>query len=117
MRTATTAFRLSMGKALVPFAFVYTPALLLVDFTWSAFFIGLVSITVAVIGLGAAYTGYVNRPVRRPAFWALNLFSLSLIFANPTMSAIAVPVVLFIVAWHMRPLLGAPGAPLGAVAG
>ena len=71
----------------------------------------------AVIGLGAAYTGYVNRPVRRPAFWALNLFSLSLIFANPTMSAIAVPVVLFIVAWHMRPLLGAPGAPLGAVAG
>ena len=117
MRTATTAFRLSMGKALVPFAFVYTPALLLVDFTWSAFFIGLVSITVAVIGLGAAYTGYVNRPVRRPAFWLLNLFSLSLIFANPTMSAIAVPVVLFIVAWHMRPVLGAPGTPLGAVAG
>jgi TRAP-type uncharacterized transport system fused permease subunit len=30
MRTGMTAFRLSMGKALVPFAFVYTPALLFV---------------------------------------------------------------------------------------
>jgi TRAP-type uncharacterized transport system fused permease subunit len=104
MRTGTTAFRLSMGKALVPFAFVYTPALLLVDFTWSAFLIGLVSITVAVVGLGTAYTGYVRRPVGRIAFVLLNLFSFSLIFANPTMSAIAVPVVLLIVAWHMRSL-------------
>ena len=32
MRTGMTAFRLSMGKALVPFAFVYTPSLLFVDF-------------------------------------------------------------------------------------
>jgi len=31
-----TAFRLSMGKALVPFMFTYTPALLFVDFTWGA---------------------------------------------------------------------------------
>jgi TRAP-type uncharacterized transport system fused permease subunit len=36
MRTGMTAFRLSMGKALVPFAFVYTPALLLIDFSWWA---------------------------------------------------------------------------------
>ena len=42
MRTGLTAFRLSMGKALVPFMFVYTPALLFIDFTWSAFLSALV---------------------------------------------------------------------------
>jgi TRAP-type uncharacterized transport system fused permease subunit len=106
MRTGTTAFRLSMGKALVPFAFVYTPALLMINFTWSAFLIALVSITVAIVGLGAAYTGYLRRPIRRPAFLVLNLLSLSLVFANPTTSAIAVPLVLLMVAWHMRALPG-----------
>jgi TRAP transporter 4TM/12TM fusion protein len=103
MRTGTTAFRLSMGKALVPFAFVYSPVLLLIDFTWGAFLLAMGSILVAVVGLGAAYTGYIRRPIGRIAFVLLNLFSLSLIFANPTMTAIAVPVVLLIVAWHMRP--------------
>ena len=106
MRTGTTAFRLSMGKALVPFACVYTPALLFIDFSWPPFLIALVSITVAVIGLGAAYTGYIRRPIGRIAFVLLNLFSLSLIFANPIMSAIAVPAVLLIVAMHMRPQEG-----------
>jgi len=104
MRTGMTAFRLSMGKALVPFAFVYTPSLLLINFSWSAFAVALISITVAIIGLGAAYTGYLARPIGKPVFVLFNLFSLSLIFANPVMSAVAVPVVLALVAWHMRPL-------------
>jgi len=108
MRTGMTAFRLSMGKALVPFAFVYTPSLLLINFSWSAFAIALISIIVAIIGLGAAYTGYVARPIGKPVFVLLNLFSLSLIFANPVMSAIGVPVVLALVGWHMRPLMDAP---------
>ncbi len=110
MRTGMTAFRLSMGKALVPFAFVYTPSLLLINFSWSEFAVALISIVVAVIGLGAAYTGYVNRPVGKLAFVLLNLFSLSLIFANPVMSAIGVPLVLALVAWHMRPLTDTPRA-------
>ncbi len=102
MRTGMTAFRLSMGKALVPFAFVYTPALLLIDFTWTAFLIASVSAIVAVMGLGAAYTGQFGRRIGRPAFLALNLFSLSLVFAKPEVSAISVPVVLAILWWHRR---------------
>ena len=108
MRTGMTAFRLSMGKALVPFAFVYTPSLLLINFSWSAFIVAIISITVAIIGLGAAYTGYLARPIGKPVFVLFNVFSLSLIFANPVMSAIGVPVVLALVAWHMRPLPDAP---------
>jgi TRAP-type uncharacterized transport system fused permease subunit len=102
MRTGMTAFRLSMGKALVPFAFVYSPALLLIDFTWQAFLIAAVSATVAVMGLGAAYAGAFGRPIGRPAFAALNVLAIALIFANPLVSSLAVPAVLCILWWHRR---------------
>jgi TRAP transporter 4TM/12TM fusion protein len=100
MRTGMTAFRLSMGKALVPVAFVYTPALLLIDFTWSQFLLALVSCTVAVMGLGAAYTGFLGKPIGFLAFLALNVFSIALVFANPYVSLVAIPVVLAILFWH-----------------
>ena len=102
MGTGMTAFRLSMGKALVPFAFVYSPSLLMIDFTWSAFTLATVCSLAAVMGLGAAYTGFVARPVGRVAFLALNILSLSLIFANPWVAAVAVPGVLLILLWHAR---------------
>jgi TRAP transporter 4TM/12TM fusion protein len=108
MGTGNTAFRLSMGKALVPFAFVYTPALLFIDFTWAAFSVALISTIVAILGLGAAYTGQVVRPIGAVAFIALNVLSLSLVFAQPWVSAIGVAGVLAILAWHAR----APGPAL-----
>lgn len=103
MRTGMTAFRLSMGKALVPFAFVYTPALLLIDFTWPAFLLASTCAVVAVMGLGAAYTGFLARPIGRPAFWLLNVLSVSLVFANPVAAAVAIPGVLSVLFWHNRP--------------
>ena len=102
MRTGMTAFRLSMGKALVPFAFVYSPALLLIDFTWQAFGVAAVSATVAVMGLGAAYAGSFGRPIGRTAFFALNVLAIALIFANALVSALAVPAVIGILWWHRR---------------
>jgi len=100
MRTGMTAFRLSMGKALVPFAFVYTPALLFVNFTWGSFLLASFAAVVAVLGLGAAYTGHCGRPIGRLAFWVLNALSLSLVFADPEVTAVAAPAVLAILAWH-----------------
>jgi TRAP transporter 4TM/12TM fusion protein len=102
MGTGFTAFRLSMGKVLVPFAFVYSPALLLLNFTWGQFLLAFISTVVAIMGLGAAYTGYVGRPIGRLAFIALNIFSIALVFANPTASAISIPVVLLILFWHRK---------------
>ena len=86
----------------MPFAFVYTPALLFIDFTWSQFLLALLSSVVAVMGLGAAYTGYFMRPLSRLTFVVLNLASLSLVFANPTVCAISIPVVLGVLLWHAR---------------
>ncbi len=102
VRTGMTAFRLSMGKALVPFAFVFAPALLFVDFTWASFATALFGAVVAIMGLGAAYTGFVARPVGRLAFCALNVLSVSLVFSNPVMTAVAGPLVLAILVWHAR---------------
>ena len=103
MRTGMTAFRLSMGKALVPFAFIYSPTLLLLDFSWGPFLLALACSVVAVMGLGAAYTGHFGRPIGRVAFWVLNALSVALIFANPWVAAFGIPAVLLILLWHQRP--------------
>ncbi|HVL57995.1 MAG TPA: TRAP transporter permease [Burkholderiaceae bacterium] len=102
MRTGMTAFRLSMGKALVPFAFVYAPVLLLIDFTWGGFIVAASTAVIAILGMGAAYTGHFGRPIRRPAFVALNALSIVLIFSNSWAAAVAAPLVLLILGWHLR---------------
>ena len=111
MRTGMTAFRLSMGKALVPFAFVYTPALLFIDFTWSAFLVAFLGMVVALSGLAAAYTGYFGRRIPWPIFVALNFLSISLVFGNPVVNAVAAPIVILLMwwLWHNRDEKKHPG--------
>ena len=100
MRTGMTAFRLSMGKALVPFMFVYTPALLFIDFTWSAFlsaaFCGLVGIT----ALSAAYIGWFRGPLGRFAKMALTVGGLVLVFNVFWSNLIGLAVVFAVLGWN-----------------
>jgi len=103
MGTGNTAFRLSMGKALVPFAFCFTPSLLFVDFNALDFAVGLLGSVIAVIGLGAAYAGYCRRPIGRLGFVALNLASLPLVFGHLGVTLVAGSIVVGILAWYARP--------------
>jgi TRAP transporter 4TM/12TM fusion protein len=100
MRTGMTAFRLSMGKALVPFMFVYTPALLFIDFTWSAFasaaFCGLVGIT----ALSAAYIGYFRAPIGRANKVLLSIAGLALVFNQYWPNIVGLAVVFAILGWN-----------------
>ena len=80
MRTGLTAFRLSMGKALVPFMFVYTPALLFIDFTWSAFLSAAFCGIVGIVALSAAYIGYFRAPLSRLDKTVLTIAGLLLVF-------------------------------------
>jgi TRAP transporter 4TM/12TM fusion protein len=59
-KTGNTAFRLGLGKALVPFIFVFSPALLLVTkgFTWSAFAVVFVACLCSIMLLAAALSRY-----------------------------------------------------------
>ncbi len=103
MRTGLTAFRLSMGKALVPFAFVYAPSLLFQQFDAAQFAVALSGTVIAILGLGAAYTGHCGRPIGAPAFVAMNLLSLALIFSRPTVTVVCGAGVLAMLIWHGRP--------------
>ncbi len=102
MRTGMTAFRLSMGKAVMPFAFVYSPVLLLINFNWPDFLHAMISTLVALIGLSVAYAGYFGKQIGWAAFIALNLLSVSLVFGNPIVTMISVPAILLILYWHWR---------------
>ncbi|WP_112873058.1 TRAP transporter permease [Paracoccus endophyticus] len=59
-KAGNTAFRLSMGKALVPFVFAFQPALLLVTdgFTWNAFVLAFGGAVLGIWALSAAITGW-----------------------------------------------------------
>ena len=80
MRTGFTAFRLSMGKALVPFMFVYAPSLLFIQFTWTEFLTALASGVLGIVALSAAYTGWFRARVGMFALVLLTIGGLTLIF-------------------------------------
>ncbi|MCK5517294.1 MAG: TRAP transporter large permease subunit, partial [Desulfobulbaceae bacterium] len=63
MRTGITAFRLSMGKALVPFMFVYAPSMLFINFSWTEFSLAMISGIVGIIALSAAYIGHFKTKI------------------------------------------------------
>ena len=64
-RAGNTAFRLSMGKALVPFVFAFSPSLLLVvdGFTWQSFFLAAGGAMLGIWALSAAFAGWLFAPV------------------------------------------------------
>ncbi|GGG87354.1 C4-dicarboxylate ABC transporter permease [Salipiger pallidus] len=98
MTTGTTAFRLSMGKALVPFMFIYAPSLLFVDFTWLEFITALLSGLMGVVALSSAYIGWFRRDL---ALWekvALTLAGLLLISTHWAAITVGALVVLAILA-------------------
>ena len=105
MGTGNTAFRLSMGKALVPFAFAFSPSLLFIDFDALQFAVALAGAVIAVIGLGAAYAGYCRRPIGRTSFVLLNLLSITLVFGHLGTTLVCGSAVILILAWHMRPVV------------
>ncbi|MCJ8140011.1 TRAP transporter permease [Falsirhodobacter halotolerans] len=64
-KAGNTAFRLSMGKALVPIMFVFSPSLLLVTqgFTWGAFALAFTGAVLGIVSLSAAITGWLMGPL------------------------------------------------------
>jgi len=93
-KTGNTAFRLGIAKALVPFVFVYSPALLLVvdGFTWQAFFITLIGAMLGISSLGIAFTGYLFAPMKMTQRWWFAL--VSFLFIAPGFITMAIGLVL-----------------------
>jgi TRAP transporter 4TM/12TM fusion protein len=89
-QTGNTAFRLGIAKALVPFVFVYSPALLLVadGFTWPAFFITLLGAMLGIASIGAAFSGYIFTTMTKTERWYVGL--VGLLFVAPGLVTMAI---------------------------
>ncbi len=72
-KTGNTAFRLGMAKALVPFVFAYSPAMLIVTkgFTWTAFIEVTVTCALGIVALAAALTGFARTTLAGWERWLL----------------------------------------------
>jgi TRAP transporter 4TM/12TM fusion protein len=86
-KTGNTAFRLGMAKVLVPFVFVFSPAMLLVTkgFTWGDFIFTTGGAIIGIVMLAAALTGYGLAAMKR---WEqLLLFAGSVLVITPNVTA------------------------------
>jgi TRAP-type uncharacterized transport system fused permease subunit len=99
-KTGNTAFRLGLAKALVPFVFVYAPAMLIVTkgFTWESFVEATLACALGVIMLAAALTGFGVALMNGVTRVWLGLAALLVMAPNRTATIIgllmAIPVVL-----------------------
>jgi len=82
-KTGNTAFRLGIAKALVPFVFVYSPALLLItpEFTWPLFLQTLLGAMLGIAILGASFSGYLLTHLYQLERWYIGF--VSLLFITP----------------------------------
>jgi len=80
-KAGNTAFRLSMGKALVPFVFVFSPSLLLVTqgFTLPDFLLAFAGSVLGIVALSAAITNWLMKPLTLPERVFLPISSLLMI--------------------------------------
>ncbi len=95
-QTGNTAFRLGIAKALVPFVFVYSPALLLVadGFTWAAFTITLIGAMMGIASMGAAFAGYIISPLKQYERWWIAI--VSFLFIAPGLTTMGIGLVLML---------------------
>jgi TRAP transporter 4TM/12TM fusion protein len=86
-KTGNTAFRLGMAKALVPFVFVYSPAMLIVtnEFTWPLFVETVAGCLVGIVLLAMALTGFGLAMMVR--WQRLVLFAASILVIAPSRTA------------------------------
>lgn len=99
-RTGNTAFRLALGKVLVPFVFVFSPSLLIMapGFSWAEFVGSTASCIASITLLSAAFAGWFLAPLAMWERLVLAIAALPLILATPASVAIglviAAPVLL-----------------------
>ena len=95
-KTGNTAFRLGIAKALVPFVFVYSPALLLIadGFTWWLFTVTLIGAMLGIASLGVAFSGYFISSLQKWQRWWVAI--VSFFFIAPGLATMAIGLVLML---------------------
>ncbi len=96
MQTGVTAFRLSMGKALVPFMFVYAPSMLFINFSWIEFSLAMISGILGIIALSAAYIGHFKTRINLFGKILLTIGGLLLVSSKLTVIMVGTILVLIV---------------------
>lgn len=114
-RTGLTAFRLGSAKALVPFVFAYSPAMLIVapGFTVGDFLLVTLSCALGVCALGVALTGYAFAPMGWLARAPLLAASLLMISPGLTPTLLGAAIVVPILTVNYLSARGRPQAASG----
>jgi TRAP transporter 4TM/12TM fusion protein len=89
-KTGNTAFRLALGKVLVPFVFVFSPSMLIMapGFSWTELVVSTMACLVSIVFLSAAFTGWLMAPMPGWQRWLIGIAALPLIVAKPVSIAI-----------------------------
>jgi TRAP transporter 4TM/12TM fusion protein len=89
-RTGNTAFRLALGKVLVPFVFVFSPSMLIVapGFSWTELVVSTTCCLASIMLLSAAFTGWLLAPMPGWQRWLTGIAALPLIMAKPATIAL-----------------------------
>jgi TRAP transporter 4TM/12TM fusion protein len=102
-KTGNTAFRLGLGKALVPFVFAFAPSMLIVapGFTWSEFWLATLGCAAGIVCLSAALSGYLFANMRAWERWLAGLAAVMLIAPSltPTIIGIAMMLPVIVSQW------------------
>jgi len=99
-KAGNTAFRLSMGKVMVPFVFVFSPSVLIVTqgFTWADFTLAVTGMLAGIWLMSAAISGWLFAPLWRVERLLLALAAILLVAPDWTVTvlglAIAAPVMI-----------------------
>jgi TRAP transporter 4TM/12TM fusion protein len=99
-KTGNTAFRLALGKVLVPFVFVFSPSMLIMasGFTWTELIGSTAACIVSITFFSAAFAGWFLAPLAMWERLVIALAALPMILATPGSVAIgaiiAAPVLL-----------------------
>ncbi|SIN84423.1 TRAP transporter permease [Vannielia litorea] len=111
-KAGNTAFRLSMGKALVPFVFAFQPALLIVTdgFTWEAFSLAFFGAVAGIWILASAVSGWLYAPLWRIERLVLTFAAILLVAPSLTATAIGLALVVPTALRQLLPRLRASGA-------
>ncbi|MBO0905788.1 TRAP transporter permease [Jiella sonneratiae] len=112
-KAGNTAFRLSMGKALVPFVFVFAPSLLLVTdgFTWQAFALAFSGTIIGIVALSAAFAGWLAGPLYAVERWVLAAAAMLLVAPELVSTLIGLAIVgLIVLRQTLMPKDGEPAA-------
>jgi TRAP-type uncharacterized transport system fused permease subunit len=98
LKTGNTAFRLALGKVLVPFVFVFSPSMLIMvpSFTWRELILSTGACFASITLLSAAFAGWFLAPMAKWERALVALAALPMIIGSPagiaTGAVLALPV-------------------------